>query len=155
MNIITTQFTLKYRSFEVVVAGCKGDNGVHCAECYSPETWNFKQGSNYTEWLKSIKEKLTTFNELIDWIWVYGGEPLDQEINDLERLLHYLKGFNKPIMLFTRKDITAVPASILSLCDYIKSGKYDCALTDDNYYQMANGYRIQLATINQKIIKVR
>ena len=54
MNIISTQYTLKYKSLEIVVSGCLGDNGKHCVGCHSPETWRFDIGEDYN--IKMKKE---------------------------------------------------------------------------------------------------
>lgn len=150
MNIISTQYTLKYKSLEIVVSGCLGDNGKHCVGCHSPETWNFDIGEDYNIKISSIINKIHKANELIDWIWIYGGEPLDNKHEDLIDMLDQLKQTGKPIMLFTRYSFEEVPNDIKNLCDYIKCGAYREDLkTDDNIQ-----YGIKLATSNQKIYKL-
>ena len=146
MNIISTQYTLKYKSLEVVISGCSGN---HCDGCHSPETWDFDVGTDYKKLIPKILKKIDESSNLIDWIWVYGGEPLDNNIDDLFDLLLELKTKNKPIMLFTRYPIDVVPQQIKDLCDYIKCGAYKKELTVDNNIQ----YGIKLATRNQKIYK--
>ena len=150
MNIISTQYTLKYKSLEIVVSGCLGDNGKHCVGCHSPETWNFDIGEDYNIKMPNIISKIHKANELIDWIWVYGGEPLDNNHEDLIDMLDQLKQTNKPIMLFTRYSFEDVPEYIKDFCDYIKCGAYREDLkTDDNIQ-----YGVKLATSNQKIYKL-
>lgn len=150
MNIISTQYTLKYKSLEIVVSGCLGNNGKHCVGCHSPETWNFDIGENYNLKMPSIISKIHKANELIDWIWIYGGEPLDNKHEDLIDMLEQLKQTEKPIMLFTRYGFEEVPDDIKNLCDYIKCGAYREDLkTDDNIQ-----YGVKLATSNQKIYKL-
>ena len=47
MNIVTTQYTLKTKSLEIYVAGCRGDShGTHCEGCHNPELWDFNIGEN-------------------------------------------------------------------------------------------------------------
>lgn len=149
MNIISTQYTLKYKSFEIVVSGCSGDNGKHCVGCHSPETWDFNVGTNFNDMIEKILKKIEEFSGLIDWLWIYGGEPLDNNIDDLENLLYELKSTEKPIMLFTRYSIDDVPSNIKELCDYIKCGAYKKELTVDDNIQ----YGVKLSTKNQKIYK--
>jgi anaerobic ribonucleoside-triphosphate reductase activating protein len=146
MNIISTQYTLKYKSLEIVISGCSGN---HCSGCHSPETWDFNVGTDYRKLISKILNKIEESSNLIDWIWVYGGEPLDNNINDLEDLLYEIKAKGKPIMLFTRYSIDDVPQEIKELCDYIKCGAYKKELTVDDNIQ----YGVKLATKNQKIYK--
>ncbi|MBO7693901.1 MAG: 4Fe-4S cluster-binding domain-containing protein [Methanobrevibacter sp.] len=149
MNIISTQYTLKYKSFEIVVSGCKGDNGKHCFGCHSPETWDFNIGENYENQIQKILRKIKEANDLIDWIWVYGGEPLDNNIEELIDMLSSLKESNKPIVLFTRYSFDSIPQDVKDLCDYIKCGAYQQELTVEDNIQ----YGIKLATSNQHIYK--
>ena len=149
MNIISTQYTLKYKSFEIVVSGCKGDNGKHCFGCHSPETWDFNIGENYENQIQKILKKIKEANDLIDWIWVYGGEPLDNNIEELIDMLSSLKESNKPIVLFTRYSFDSIPQDVKDLCDYIKCGAYQQELTVEDNIQ----YGIKLATSNQHIYK--
>lgn len=146
MRIISTQYTLKYKSFEIVISGCSGN---HCVGCHSPETWNFDLGEDYNEKLPIILSKIRKSSDMIDWVWVYGGEPLDNNLTDLEDMLTQIKEIGKSIMLFTRYNIADVPDNIKLLCDYIKSGRYEQELKTDNNIQ----YGIKLATSNQKIYK--
>ena len=150
MNIIGTQYTLQYKSLDIYIAGCNGDKGVHCTSCHNPESWNFNQGELYNkEYFNKIKIKVKDFNNLIDNIMIFGGEPNDQNIDDLTFFLSDLKSLSKKIWLFTRYNIKDVPKFELGLCDYIKCGAYIPNLkTDDNVQ-----YGIKLATSNQKIYK--
>lgn len=146
MNIISTQYTLKYKSLEIVVSGCSGN---HCSGCHSPETWDFNIGTHYEQLIPKILKKIDESKDLIDWIWVYGGEPLDNNLEELKDLLYEVKSKKKPIMLFTRYSIDEVPNDVKELCDYIKCGAYKKELTVDDNIQ----YGVKLATSNQKIYK--
>ena len=149
MNIITTQYSLKYKSLETIIAGCRGDNGKHCDGCHSPETWDFNQGDEYQDVLLAVADKVIDYNNMIDWLWVYGGEPLDQRHDELKDMLKFLDKLDKPIVLFTRYFIEQVPDFVKEYCEYIKCGAYISALKIDNNVQ----YGITLATSNQKIYK--
>jgi anaerobic ribonucleoside-triphosphate reductase activating protein len=147
LNIVSTQYTLKYGSYEIYVSGCHGK----CVNCHNPELHDFNLGTPYKAWIPKIKGRLKSFSELIDWVWVLGGEPLMQDIEELIDLLKELKSLNKPIMLFTGFDYDYVPKEIIALCDYIKCGAYVEELrTDDNIQ-----YGVPLASSSQKIYKLR
>ena len=148
MNILSTQYTLEYKSFDIYVAGCSGN--PHCASCHNQESWDFNQGIYYKNEFDAINDKITDFDNMIDNIMIFGGEPLDQNIDDLSELLMFLKRFNKNIWLFTRYKLNEVPDDIKLYCNYIKTGRYIEELKCENNIQ----YGIKLATTNQKINKL-
>lgn len=150
MNILATQYTLLRKSLEIYVAGCKGNNGVHCTSCHNPESWEFNQGRIYNEiYFNKIKTKIDDFNDMINKIEIFGGEINDQNHEELEVFLKDLKSLDKEIWLFTRYDLKDCPRFELELCDYIKCGAYIPELSCNNNLQ----YGITLATSNQKIYK--
>lgn len=149
MKILTTQFTLEYSSLDIYTAGCCGP---HCDECHNPESWDFSNGDLFNDDFKSkLTEKIKRFDLLIENIMIFGGEPLDNTIKDVVDLLIFLNKFNKKIWLFTRFDYNLIPNEIVTLCDYIKSGRYVKELKTDNNIQ----FGIKLSTENQKIFKCR
>lgn len=133
------------------MAGCSGN--PHCTNCHNSESWNFNQGEKYTFlYAKKLCYKIKEFNSIIDNIMIFGGEPLDQNINDLIYLLLGLTYHQKNIWLFTRYSLDEVKDKLkenIELCDYIKCGRYKENLITDNNIQ----YGIKLATSNQKIYK--
>lgn len=151
MNILSTQYTLATKSFEIYVAGCGGN--PHCTNCHNPESWDFNKGEEYTcLYAKKICSKIKEFNSLIDNIMIFGGEPLDQDINNLIYMLLGLTYHKKKIWLFTRYSLEEVKNKLkenIILCDYIKCGKYVPEMIVDNNIQ----YGIKLATSNQYIYK--
>ena len=151
MRILATQYTLATKSLEIYVAGCKGDrNGRHCPGCHNPESWNFDKGKPYELALAAdIYPQFLEFGPLIKNVMIFGGEPLDQDADELNKMLADISGFDAEIWLFTRFDFEEVPASVKALCDYIKCGAYDPAyITGDNVM-----YGIKLATANQTIYR--
>jgi len=150
MRIISTQYTLQNKSLDIYVAGCNGN--PHCYLCHNPESWDFNQGHIYNRgYFNRIKEKVKNFDSMIKNIMIFGGEPLDQNHDKLIHMLMDVNSLNKKIWIFTRYEIEEIPKEILKLCDYIKTGKYDSKLiTDDNIQ-----FDIQLASLNQKIYKLR
>lgn len=151
MNIIGTQYTLSRKAYEIYVAGCAGN--PHCEGCHTPETWDFGAGTPYKDELGAIWRDMADFAPLIDRIMIFGGEPLDQDIEELEALLSWLReAFHKEIWLFTRfslSEATNIFPRLTELCDYIKCGAYVPALSVDDNIQ----HGIKLATANQNIYK--
>lgn len=150
MNILATQYTLQNKSLDIYIAGCRGDNGVHCTSCHNSESWEFNQGDKYTEYyFNTLQNKVKEFDNIIDNIMIFGGEPNDQNKDELLHFLIDLKSLNKKIWLFTRYSFKDLPKFEYTLCDYIKCGAYLPGLKTDNNLQ----YGIQLATSNQNIYK--
>jgi organic radical activating enzyme len=145
MNIVGTQYSFKYRSLEIVHSGCDG----LCNGCHSRELWDYSIGTNYRLWIDIFDDKIKEFTHLIDWIWIYGGEPLLQTRASLIDLLDILKQYDKPIVLFTRFDFHEIPDNIMELCDYIKCGMYDETLRGA---KVEHG--IELMSLNQKVFKI-
>jgi len=148
MNILSTQYSLIYKSLDIYVAGCSGS--PHCVNCHNKLSWDFNQGELYNkEYSEKLLVKVKNFDNLIDNIMLFGGEPLDQNHDELLHMLLDLKSLNKHIWIFTRYEIEKIPKEIRELCDYIKCGRYLPKLTTDTN----NMYGIKLATSNQHIYK--
>lgn len=145
MNIVSTQYNLYNEAYEIIHSGCDGACGD---ECHNKDVWNFKLGLHWKFKRSEFIEHIGTNSEMIKQIWLYGGEPLLQDMNELENLLLFLKRFNKEIVLFTRFEIEEVPDMIKDLCDYIKTGFYDI-----NNKGIVEYYGIELSTTNQKVLK--
>ena len=146
MNILTTQYSLERQSLDIYLAGC---SGPHCEGCYNPESWSFDEGESVLTILPEIMIKIKDFDKIIKNISILGGEPLDQDHDELVELIKALQKSGKNIWLYTRNDIDKVPERIRSLCDYIKTGRYDSTKLSDSYTQ----YGIKLASTNQRILR--
>lgn len=150
MNILNIDYTFKYKSLDIYFSGCKGKNGIHCKGCHNPSSWDFNKGEYYKDKYSKLESYFEN-NILIENIMFFGGEPMDQDINELIDFLKYLKKFEKKIWIFTRYDYESIPNDILDYIDYIKCGDYqENNLSDDNIQ-----YNIKLASKNQKIFKVK
>jgi organic radical activating enzyme len=149
MNILGTQFTLEHNSLDIYIAGCSGN--PHCSGCHNPESWDFNQGTLYDEKFRDeIKNKITEFDNMIDNIMIFGGEPLDQNKEDLLVFLKDMKKIKKTIWLFTRYQEFEVDKDFLKYIDYLKVGRY----VDKLKVEKNEWFGINLASSNQKILKV-
>ena len=150
MNILGIQYNINQNALEIYFSGCLGN--PHCKGCFSPETWEFNQGSPYKTIIKDIEKQIIQFDDMITKIMVFGGEPLDQNISELKEFLHKIKIFDKEIWIFTHYEFDVakdILGDAITLCDYIKCGAYLEELTTDSNIQ----YGVKLATSNQKIYK--
>ncbi len=148
MRIASTQYSVSNQSFEIYVSGCDG----HCGEdCHNKELWDFSIGVDYCSAIPDIIAKLVDYDDVIEAIWILGGEPLLNKEEDLVYLATSIRAISKkPIYLFTRKDFVDISDSIRSSFDFIKCGCYDSKYRDDNYYSEG----VKLATTNQKVYRV-
>lgn len=153
MRVLATQYTLVTKSFEIYLAGCKGKNGVHCRGCHNPLSWDFNQGDFINNhYINNIVNKINSFDILVENIWILGGEPLDNDRNELIDLTKKILCLNKPIWLFTRYNFNEVKNILkedIVHFAYIKCGEYNEDLKTDNNVQ----YGIKLSTTNQRIFK--
>jgi anaerobic ribonucleoside-triphosphate reductase activating protein len=148
MKIVSTQYSLIYKSFEIYLSGCKAN--PKCKNCCNPELWNFNIGKEYNQYIfEEYYNKIKRFDSLIDNIFILGGDPIDQNKEELIVLLFDFKKTQKPIWIFTRYDLKNIDKNILELSDYMKCGKYQENLLCKNNIQ----YGIKLATSNQRIYK--
>lgn len=146
MNIVSTQYNLHNKTLEIYLSGCYGN----CYGCHNPELKDFSIGNFYIDEMPKVIHKIDEFQSLIDNVWILGGEPLDNNIQELIDLLNIIKQLNKNIWLFTRYEIDEISDEIIECCDYIKTGKYISELTVNDNIQ----YNVKLATSNQKIYKI-
>ena len=147
MNITNIDYGMSDNSYNIFVSGCKAF--PKCEGCFNPENWDFNQGKDWLKYTDRIKKDLQDFKNLINKIIIVGGEPLDQDLSILMRMIVFLKQFSIPIYLFTRFELDEIPTEIKELCDFIKCGAYIPSLKTDNNFQ----YGIKLATSNQIIYK--
>ena len=150
MNIIGVQYNINQNAIEIYFSGCIGN--PHCKGCFSPETWEFNQGTFYKNKIQDIAKQIEQFNDMIEKIMIFGGEPLDQNIEELTDFLKEINKYDKEMWIFTHYDFDEaknILGDTIYLCDYIKCGAYVEELkTDDNIQ-----YGVKLATSNQHIYK--
>ena len=140
MNIAGTQFNLEHEALEIYIAGCD----IHCEGCHNKQLWSFNAGKPYESVLKRIEEKVR--EPIVKRVWILGGEPLDQNINELKDFLENLNTA-KEIWLWTGHELDEIPDDILEYFDVVKSGPYQKG--EDGYTD--ERHDIHLASKNQKI----
>lgn len=144
MFIAGIDYYLMRKTLEIYIIGCKPP---HCESCHNPELQIFVSDDNVNIYKEKIKNKIET--GMIKEVWIMGGEPLDQDINELQNFIKYLKTFDIKIWLWTGYDDYKERIDI-SLIDYVKHGKYIENLP--SYTDKESG--IVLASSNQKVKKI-
>lgn len=146
MHIVATQYSMSTQSLDIYFSGC---NPPHCSGCHNAELHEFGALNNYKDKLPDIIEKIKEFSLIIKNIFILGGEPLDQNLDQLFLFIKELKKCDKNIWLFTKYSLIQVPETIKELCDYIKSGRFEIDnISDDNIQ-----FGIKIASNNQKVFK--
>ena len=152
MNIITIDYSMATQSMDIFFSGCR--MGSHCPGCHNSEAWDFNAGSEWTKWINKIKDDIRTFSGMTKRIFILGGEPLDQDHDELEKFLTTIftdsvVEQNMELWLFTRYEIDQVPDRFKHIFHYIKTGPYREELTvPDNI-----SHGVRLATSNQRVLK--
>lgn len=118
----------------IFVSGCTH----HCEGCFNKETWNFKNGTEFTnETLQHLKELVS--REYISCFSVLGGEPFEKQNKDT--VLEIIKGVKevKDLKVFIWSGYTyevlvedKVSKEILDLCDYLIDGEFELDKRDLN-----------------------
>ncbi len=133
------------------MAGCNAS--PHCKGCHSEESWDFNAGEKYTLLnLVKMTRKIKEFDNLIENIWILGGDPLDNNIDEILEMVREFTLLNKKIWLFTRYSLKQAKIKLkndILWFDYIKCGAYKQDLTTNDNVQ----YGVKLATSNQMIYK--
>lgn len=167
MKLAATQYSLQFRALEIYISGCDGfcdtinceyiNNGIGAARCHNPELWDFDIGSDSRDpiFLKALEEKIHHFDDLINYIFIFGGEPLLQNRKDLYDFLMTIFKYNKRVVLFTRfsegqRDIE----ELYPLLYAIKYGHFSYDLRSEDYVDYSLGFPMNLASTNQKIVRV-
>ena len=146
MRIAGTEVNLQHKALEIYLSGCKGP---HCPGCHNPELWDFDVGDQITESvMQQLFGKIDNMQKakLLNYIWVLGGEPLDQDLYELEEFLDQLRR-KAYIMLWTHYE--DVPCQIYKHLMYAKLGPYVESGTP--YIEPLFG--IKLANKEQRIVK--
>lgn len=146
MNIARIEFDPHTSSLNVFVAGCAARS---CEGCHNTELWDFSAGVWWRTEAPRLATKLRGLGSAIDKVFLFGGEPLDQNIDELTKLCYTIRNNTKAALwLFTGKDIEDVPESVLGFVDFVKTGKH----VPNSSQHTVNG--VKLSSLNQKVYKV-
>ena len=113
------------------VSGCTH----HCKGCFNPTTWNFNAGD---EWTQEVEDKFIEDckDDKITGVSILGGEPLQQDVNTMFKLLYRLKTeVKKPIWLWTGYSFDDLPLSVvplITLIDVLVDGQFEIDKKDLN-----------------------
>ena len=119
------------------ISGCP----YKCKGCHSKYLWEYK--GNYIS--DDMDNLLNKYDGLITCVCFMGG---DQNIDELTHLMAHIRDKNLKICIYTGCEEKSVIEHLMTLCDYIKYGRYVENLTTDNNIQ----HGVKLATSNQKFI---
>lgn len=147
MKIITTDYSMQTRSYDIFFSGCSAS--PRCVGCHNPEAWDFSLGHDWKLSKDKIAKDLEDFRPLIDWVFVLGGDPMDQNKDDFQEFLDFMHTLQVPLVLFTRYELNEIPEEIVQQFDYIKTGRFlpELSCTGNTWYG------VSLATSNQRIWK--
>ena len=152
ITVVSWEYNLFTDSFDVFLSGCKPP---HCEGCFNSELWEFGKGVTAQLFTSHFRTRISLFKEFINNISILGGEPLDNDIDDLVMLIKVLRTFSEPNVpdlkywLYTRYLLFDIPKKVKDLFDYIKCGRFEINQTTEDNYQ----YGIKLASSNQNIYK--
>jgi organic radical activating enzyme len=115
-------------------AGCS----MKCDECHNIKLQNSSNGTDMEvqDAIDTILDasRATKLKDLV----LLGGEPLEQDLEDLSLMCDILKVFGMQIHLYTGRDFNEIPHEILKSCVWVKSGRYDKNLHVDGFPSSSN-----------------
>ena len=146
MRIAGTQYSIKNRSLEIYLSGCKAP---HCEGCHNEELHSFDEGRPWRDVWELLADKIYKSRTLIKHIFVVGGEPLDQDHEQLveftSMLCSYARRLDMETWLFTRYELEEVKPYFKMQYDFIKTGPY--IKGSEKHTQ----YGLELSSENQKV----
>lgn len=125
-------------AFTIWFSGCH----FKCKGCQNPELWRIDSGTSYN--VDDVAQIMAcTFSKYkINDVSLLGGEPLDQDINQLLRLCMKINEMGKRIWLYTGYDFDDVPIVIRDMCYTIKCGRYIEELRDESRFPITTNQKV-------------
>jgi anaerobic ribonucleoside-triphosphate reductase activating protein len=121
MYLAGTEYSLNTRAFDIFLSGCTRN----CPGCFNKEEQNFTYGDKLTiDKIEHLCAKIEYHTEVIDKIRLMGGDPLCQDINELQYFIGTLLHFKKIMVLYTGAEKDEIPGWCFSIFDEIKYGKF-------------------------------
>ena len=140
MKIVNNSYSVKGKYLEIFVSGCRRLNGCS-GLCHNKEIWSFDKGTDWELLQLKLTDKILTNIDVIDFLIITGGEPLDQNKEELLDFIKFLKSFKLPICVFTSYLFNKVDERIKEKVDMIKCGEYNIDFKgekDVGYFTLAS-----------------
>lgn len=114
-------------TLNVYLSGCKGQTKCEHGKCHNPHLRDFSAGKPVEEWWPRIIDIMEKNRGLIDSVVLLGGEPLDQDHEELYQWVWAFKSLfpGVCVYLFTGYDYDEITDQrMLSLFDRVCAGPY-------------------------------
>jgi anaerobic ribonucleoside-triphosphate reductase activating protein len=121
-------------AFTIWFSGCS----QRCSGCYNPKLWDKSKGEEFTTDDILGMAKIEYINLGIDNIVFLGGEPMEQDLDDLISLARELNWHGLKVWMYTSWDIDEIPDDFTQYLYTIKCGKYDETLKCDGIPSSTN-----------------
>ena len=121
-------------SFTIWFSGCN----LRCKNCHNRKLWDSEYGHKYsaTSVAKIIKAECNKLH--IKSVVLLGGEPLQQDRQELLSLCQLLYEADLKIWLYTGYELNEIDDDILEYVDTIKCGRYQEELKQDGFPASSN-----------------
>lgn len=150
IRIAGTEFSLKFKSFEIYVQGCDR----HCPGCHNPESQCFDGGveEDIDLFLARQARKVEAFDSFVDKIYVTGGDILT--LPDVFLAEYFcrkvrMKWPDKEVWLFTGAEPKDLPKWVWKYFNVIKTGRYKQEFKQEGFPATSN----QKLLFNSKLLK--
>jgi anaerobic ribonucleoside-triphosphate reductase activating protein len=121
-------------AFTIWFSGCS----MGCHNCHNPELQSKDRGESYDTRTVLFAVCGECEKQNIDTIVLLGGEPLEQELEDLMMLLNKLHIYGYKIWLYTGWEFENIPNQIKDKLHTIKCGRYMDELKCDGFPSSTN-----------------
>lgn len=147
MRIGGTDHDMDKRSLDIFFQGCK--KAHRCKGCHNPELWDGRKGKKLN--VDNLVKLIKMAGSLIEHVRLMGGEPLDQDDEEMRIFLMKLKKERPDVIvwLFTGYT-TGLPEYVEKHVRFLKTGPYQQRYVKTDLYIPTYG-RITLASNNQII----
>ncbi len=124
-------------SLAFLISGCP----LGCKGCHSTESWKLGSGQILSE--TYLQQRLVQYQGLISCVLFMGGEWLPEQL--LQRL-QLARQFGLKTCLYTGLELEQLPAEILAVLDYAKTGRWiaelgglNCITTNQRFIDLQTG----------------
>lgn len=138
-----------WMSVLLVYSGChRGSSGNPCVGCHNPELWNFNEKFMTVTELEQLCAVWKKCGVDMDGIVLIGGEPLDQDPEEVLGNVTLVRKFFPGAKLFVFTGYNAVPLDhpLVRASDYVKYGEYSPDTPPRKGSKLASG--------NQRVVRI-